>query len=50
MSFTVVTHQAANSDINSDDDGKEYDANKWTPTNINLFKDFKKFNLPQMKA
>ena len=46
----LVMHQAVNSDINSDDDGKEYDKNKWTLTNINLFKDFEKFNLPQMKA
>ena len=36
----LVAHQAANSNIDSDDDGKEYNANKWTPTNINLFKDF----------
>ena len=47
----LVTHQAVDSDIDSDDDGEEYDKNnKWTPININLFKDFEKFNLPQMKA
>ena len=43
-------HKAANSDIDSDNDGNEYNANKWTATNIDLFKDFEKFNLPQMKA
>ena len=43
-------HKATNSNNDSDNDGNEYDAITWTPTNIDLFKDFEKFNLPQMKA
>ena len=46
----LVTHQAVNSNIDSNDDGDEYDKNKWTPINIDLFKDFEKFSLTQMKA
>ena len=46
----LVTHKAANSDVDSNDDSCENDANKWSATNINLFKDFEKFNLPQMKV
>ena len=46
----LVMHKATNIDIDSNDDGEEYDANKWTTTNIDLFKDFEKFNIPQMKA
>ena len=43
-------HKATNSDVDSDNDSCENDANLWSATNIDLFKDFKKFNLPQMKA
>ena len=46
----LVMHKAANRNIDSDDDNNNYNANKWTKSNIDLFKDFKKFNLPQMKA
>ena len=46
----LVTHKAANSDVDSNDDSCESDATKWSATNINLFKDVEKFNLPEMKA
>ena len=47
----LVTHKATNSDVDSDDDSFESNDNKWSATNIDMFfKDFEKFNLPQMKA
>ena len=47
----LVTHKAANSDVNSDDDSCDNNANKWSATKtLTCSKTFKKFNLPQMKA
>ena len=46
----LVAHQAVDSDIDSEDDDTDYDKNKWQKININLIKDFEKFNLHQMKG
>ena len=46
----LVAHQAAHSNIESSDDDNDTNANKWMQTSINLFKDFEKFNLHQMKG
>ena len=46
----LVAHEAADSSVDSSDDDDENNANKWTPTNIDLFKDFEKFDLRQMKG
>jgi hypothetical protein len=36
--------------VDSNDDVKEVDANKWCSTTIDLFKDFEKIKLVDMKA
>ena len=46
----LVAHQAAHSGIESSDNDDETDANKWMQTSIDLFKDFEKFDLCQMKG
>jgi hypothetical protein len=46
----IVKHEATSVDIGSDDDSNEEDANKWTPSRINLFKDFKHINPTEMKT
>ena len=46
----LVTHEATDSSIDSSDNDNENNANKWRPTNIDLFKDFEKFDLCQMKG
>jgi hypothetical protein len=43
-------HQAANSDVDSDDDTDMHDANKWKTTKIDLFKDFEKIDIEELKA
>jgi hypothetical protein len=46
----ISKHQAANSDVDSDDDMDMNDANKWTTIKIDLFKDFEKLDLEELKA
>jgi hypothetical protein len=46
----IVQHTGATSDVDSDDDVNKDDANKWSATMIDLFKDFKKIKLMDMKA
>jgi hypothetical protein len=41
----IIQHTGATSDVDSDDDMNEDDANKWSATMIDLFKDFKKIKL-----
>jgi hypothetical protein len=45
----IIKHEATSTDIGSDDDSNEDDANKWTPTKIDLFKDFEHIHLDEMK-
>jgi hypothetical protein len=46
----IVKHEATSPDIGSDDDSNEEDANKWTPSRIDLFKDFDHINPTKMKT
>jgi len=45
----IVQHTGATSDVDSDDDANEDDANKWSAITIDLFKDFEKIKLADMK-
>jgi hypothetical protein len=46
----IIKHKATSVDIGSNDDSNEEDANKWTPSHINLFKDFEHINPTKMKT
>jgi hypothetical protein len=46
----IVQHTGTNSDIDSDDDANEDDANKWSSVTFDLFKDFEQIKLADMKA
>jgi hypothetical protein len=46
----IIKHEATSVDIGSDDDSNEEDANKWTPSRIDLFKDFEHINPTEMKT
>ena len=41
----IIKHEATCTNIGSDNDSNEDDANKWTPTKIDLFKDFEHIHL-----